>query len=167
MSSASPSPLSWRSEVKALPKTAWILFGGTFINRFGGFVLIFLVLYLTKKGYSATQAGLAASAYGIGAVTASIIGGYLADHLGRRNTIVVSMFASAAIMIALSMADALEVIIGLAALAGFAAELYRPASLALLTDLDASGAARHGFRAVPTRDQHRLHGWTSGRWFAR
>ncbi len=75
-----------RDNVRALPPTAWVLFAGTFLNRFGTFVMPFLVLYLTRQGYSAAQAGLALSAYGIGHLCASFSGGHLADRIGRRST---------------------------------------------------------------------------------
>ena len=127
--------MSLYRELKSLPGIAWILFGGALINRFGTFVLVFLVLYLKDSGYTAAQAGLAMSAYGVGAVAASVVGGYLADTFGRRNTIVLSMALSAASMIALSQADSLlEFIVG-AIIAGSTSELYRPAGAALLTDI--------------------------------
>lgn len=122
-------------QLRALPRPAWILFAGTFVNRFGTFVLVFLVLYLTDKGYSAAEAGTAVAAYGGGHLLSSAIGGYLADRIGRRATIVISMFGSAATMLALAQAQGLLLITALAGLAGVAAELYRPASFALLTDL--------------------------------
>lgn len=124
-----------RDQLRATPRPAWILFAGTFVNRFGTFVLVFLVLYLTDKGYSAGEAGTAVAAYGAGHLIASAIGGYLADRLGRRPSIAISMFASAASMLALSQAEGLLLIVVLAGVAGLAAELYRPASFALLTDL--------------------------------
>src|SRR5439155_2885626 len=95
-----------RQNLRALPPAAWILFGGTFVNRFGTFVMPFLVLYLTRSGYSIAQAGLAGGAYGGGHMIASMLGGHLADRIGRRNTIALSMFASAAAMLALSQARA-------------------------------------------------------------
>src|SRR5205823_4108061 len=61
--------------------------------------------------------------------------GHLADRIGRRNTIALSMFASAAAMLALSQARAFIPILILSCLTGTAAELYRPASSALLVDL--------------------------------
>ncbi|MCH7549180.1 MAG: MFS transporter [Candidatus Krumholzibacteriota bacterium] len=122
-------------ELKALPRTAWILFGGALVNRFGSFVLVFLVLYLKDSGYSVTQAGLTMSAYGVGAVGAAAVGGYLADTFGRRNTIVLSMALSAVGMLALSRADSLASFIALAIVAGATSELYRPAGAALLTDI--------------------------------
>ena len=121
--------------LRALPPAAWILLGGTFVNRFGTFVIPFLVLYLTRSGYSIAQAGLGVGAYGAGHVMASMLGGHLADRIGRRNTIVMSMFGSAAAMLALSQARAFVPILVLACLAGTAAEMYRPASHALLVDL--------------------------------
>src|SRR5256885_11690861 len=78
-----------------MPRTAWILFGGTFINRFGTFVLPFLVLYLRDLGYSAPQGGIAVAMYGVGGVGAVSIGGLLADRIGRRNSVALSMFGSA------------------------------------------------------------------------
>ena len=112
---------------------------GSFINRFGTFVVPFLVLYLKKKGFGTAQAGAAVAAYGLGEVIAGGVGGYLADRLGRRATIVLSTFTSAAVMLALSQAEVYWLILGLAFLAGLASESRRPASLALLTDLVPEG----------------------------
>ncbi len=126
---------SLRDNLRALPPPAWILLGGTFINRFGTFVMPFLVLYLTRIGYTIGQAGLGIGAYGGGLLIASILGGHLADRIGRRNTIALSMFASAAAMLALSQARGFATILVVTCITGTAAELYRPASSALLIDL--------------------------------
>lgn len=126
---------SFRDNIRALPPAAWILFGGTFINRFGTFVIPFLILYLTRIGYTSAQAGLAVGAYGIGHLIASFAGGHLADRIGRRNTIVLSMFGSAASMLALSQARNYVPIVILTCITGALSELYRPASYALVGDL--------------------------------
>lgn len=128
-----------RSELRALPREAWILFFGTFLNRFGSFVHPFLVLYLGSKGYGAAAGGFALGAYGVGHGLSSLVGGWLADRIGRRNSIAISMFSSAAAMLALSRAEEYWTIVGLATLAGIAAELYRPAASALLGDLTPAG----------------------------
>jgi MFS family permease len=128
-----------RQNVRELPSSAWFLIAGSFINRFGTFVVPFLVLYLTKKGFSTAKAGAAVGAYGLGEVIAGALGGHLADRFGRRATIVLSTFASAAVMLSLSQADGFELIMGLAFLAGLVSEARRPASLALLTDLVPEG----------------------------
>ena len=134
MATSDAAPGLWRN-VRSMPPAAWVLFGGTFVNRFGSFVLIFLVIWLTEEGYSAAQAGAAVSSYGVGALAASLLGGYLADRLGRRNATAVSMFSAAATMLALSQADTFALILALSVLAGLTSELYRPASAALLADL--------------------------------
>ena len=133
-----PRP-TMRAGVRALPPAAWLLFAGTFVNRFGSFVAVFLALYLVDEGYSVSEAGIAIGGYGIGAIAASTLGGHLADRLGRRETIAVSMFGSAAVMLALSQARTIWLIVALTVLAGAAAELYRPAASALLTDLTPAG----------------------------
>ena len=124
-----------RENLRALPPAAWILFGGTFINRFGTFVMPFLALYLTRNGFSDAEAGIAVGVYGLGHVAASTSGGHLADRIGRRNTIVISMAGSCVAMLALSQARGYVPILLMTFLVGMFAEMYRPASLALLTDL--------------------------------
>src|SRR5438309_6613713 len=125
--------------LRALPRPAWILFLGTFLNKFGAFVIPFLVLYLKRQGYSTAEAALAIGAYGIGNLVASGLGGYLADRMGRRKTIALSMFSGAVAMVLLSQARGFYQILGLTALTGLTGELYRPASSALLADLVPAG----------------------------
>jgi MFS family permease len=127
--------MSLRAEIASMPRPVWVLFAGTLVNRFGSFVLVFLALYLTGKGFTAPQAGLALGAYGVGAIGASIVGGWLADHIGRRNSIVLSMVMSAAVMLSFLRVEGYALMLGLATLAGFCAELYRPAASALIADV--------------------------------
>jgi MFS family permease len=134
-----------RANVRALPRAAWFLYAGTLLNRFGSFVLVFLALYLAKRGFAPADIGLAVGAYGAGSLGAALLGGSLADSLGRRRTIAVSMFGSAAVMLGLSQATALALILPLTALAGLAAELYRPASQALLADIVPEGQRMAAF----------------------
>ena len=91
-------------------------------HRFGTFVMPFLVIYLTRNGFTPAKAGFAVSAYGAGHLMASLVGGHLADRIGRRNTIAISMFGSTVVMVALSQARAFPAIIAFTLLAGMAAE---------------------------------------------
>src|SRR4030095_1873620 len=88
-----PARSSLRQNLRSLPPAAWVLFGGTFVNRLGTFVMPFIVLYLTDpdRGFSVSQAGLALAMYGIGGVGAQFLGGWLADRIGRKNAIGVSL----------------------------------------------------------------------------
>ncbi|HEV8433783.1 MAG TPA: MFS transporter [Thermoanaerobaculia bacterium] len=124
-----------RDQLRRQPAAAWILYGGTFVNRFGSFVMPMLAIFLTRRGYSPSQAGFAIGCYGVGLVIASAAGGHLADRIGRRNTIVLSMFTSAVAMLALSQARSYSTIVILAVFAGATTELYRPASNALIGDI--------------------------------
>ncbi len=130
-----PSHPPLLATLRALPGSVWVLYAGTFLNRFGTFVVPFLALYLTNRGFSAGQAGIALSAYGFGHLGAALLGGQLADTFGRRKTILLSMFASAVTMLLFSMATTYPAILLLALLAGLATETYRPAAAALLTDM--------------------------------
>lgn len=123
------------SDLRQLPRPFWILFTGTFINRFGTFVLPFLTIYLIRQGYTLPQAGLAISAYGAGALAASLIGGHLADTIGRRHTMVLGSWGAAVCLIAMYYARGLPVILTVAVINGFANALYGPAASALIADL--------------------------------
>jgi MFS family permease len=130
---------SLSENLRALPRGAWILFFGTFLNKFGTFVVPFLAIYMTRLGYSTAQAGLPIAGYGVGTLAACLLGGSLSDRIGRRKTIVLSMFSAAVAMLCLSQARGLLPIVAFAALAGLTGELYRPASSALLADLVPAG----------------------------
>ncbi|MEP6972798.1 MAG: MFS transporter [Actinomycetota bacterium] len=126
--------------MRGLPREVWVLFIGAFVNRLGTFVLVFITLYLTSRGYSVPQAGLGLAGYGLGAIGAQAAGGLLADRIGRRNTIVLSMLGGAALALSLVWVDGLWPIVLVVFLLGFFGELYRPASSALVADLVAPEA---------------------------
>lgn len=129
-----PSPESLLTTLRSFPRPVWILFVGVFINKFGTFVLPFLTLYLTRRGFSTSDAGLAIGAYGLGRIGAGFIGGQLADSIGRRKTIVLSMVLAAVSMTLLSQAQSLTAIVLLTGLASLTGEMYLPAAAALLID---------------------------------
>jgi len=108
---------------------------GSFINRLGTFVLPYLALYLTQKGFGVKEVGYTLTAWGAGNLAATIVGGHLADTLGRRQTVVISMLSSAVLMVLLAQMELLWSVVGFAFLTALAAEIYRPASHALVADL--------------------------------
>src|SRR5439155_6990215 len=130
---------SLAASLRALPRAAWILFLGTFLNKFGAFVIPFLALYMTRQGFSTGQAALAIGAYGAGHFVACGLGGYLADRIGRRTTIALWMFSGAIAMVLRSRARSLWSIVLLTALTGLTGGFSRPASSALLADLVPAG----------------------------
>lgn len=119
-----------------LPPTYWFLWLGTLVNRLGGFVVPFLTLYLTgQRGISISQAALMVSLFGAGSFTASLVGGELADRLGRRPVMLISFLLAPANMIALGLARPLLLIALLTLLQGFFTDLYRPAVSAAIADM--------------------------------
>ena len=124
-----------RDSFRAMPRTAWVLFAGTFVLRLGSFVFPFLALYLTENGLSVTEAGLAIAGYGIGGVLAQLSGGLLTDRIGRRNAIAISMITSAGTGPAPAPGAIAPRVLAIVIVYSFFAELHRPASGALIADL--------------------------------
>lgn len=125
-----------RDSAGGLPRTFWVLCAGTFVNRAGSFVVPFLSVYLTQvRGFPAATAGLVAALYGAGAMSASVLGGYCADHVGRRATMIGALTLGGAGMIALGFAHDLRVIAPAAFGVALTGEAYRPAMVAAVSDL--------------------------------
>lgn len=119
-----------------LPLPFWALWACQLINRVGGFVLPFLVLYLTQEQHlTPAMAGAIAAAVGAGSVVSSLLGGWMTDHVGRRRTLIVGFLGTGLAMILLGSVDTLPLIWVAAFLVGVMADLFRPASSALVADL--------------------------------
>jgi MFS family permease len=129
-----------RTRVRAigigLPRTYWVLWFGMLVNRAGCFVLPFLAVYLTQgRGFAPATAGAIAALYGAGAAVASALGGYLADHVGRRATMAGALLLGGLGMIALGFARELWLIAPATFLVALLGECYRPAMQAAVADL--------------------------------
>ena len=119
-----------------LPRAFWALWVCQLVNRLGSFVQPFLVLYLTHDRHlSAGTAGAVAAAVGAGTVVAQLVGGWLADRVGRRLTMLICFFGTAAALILLGSARAMVMIWVAAFLVGLLGDLFRPAVQATVADL--------------------------------
>ena len=130
-----PPTQSLATELRALPRAFWVLFAGTFINRFGSFVYPFLTVLLHRRGFSYGEIGMAVGSFGLGGLLASLGGGWFADRFGRRNAIVLGTFANAIFVFSIYWAHALPAIVVLTTLAGFTGGFFHPASSALIADV--------------------------------
>jgi MFS family permease len=119
-----------------LPGAFWWIWLGTLVNRIGGFVLPFFAFYITGPLHrSAALAGAVTALFGVGAVVSSVVGGVLADRIGRKPTLVGSLLANAATIVALGYARS-PWLLALGALAvGLATNASRPAQSAMIADL--------------------------------
>lgn len=122
-------------DLRSLPAEYWIMFSGTLVNRFGHFVIPFLAIYLGRQGHDAKVASFALGAYGAGALIAGAIGGYLADRIGRKATMLLACTGSAISMLMLSQAHEVPLLICATFLNGLLSAIYGPASGALIADL--------------------------------
>ncbi|MEO6775386.1 MAG: MFS transporter [Kofleriaceae bacterium] len=119
-----------------LPPVYWTVWVGTLINRAGAFVAPILTFYLTRqRGMSLGEAGSIIALFGAGTVVASLVGGTLADRLGRKVTMVGSLFGGACAMLWVSASSSLVMIGTSVFVLGFIGDLYRPAVHALVADV--------------------------------
>ena len=132
----------------SLPRTYWLLWVGTLVNRLGSFVIPFLTLYLTqRRGLPISQAALMVSLFGAGSFSAALIGGELADRLGRRPVMLLSFLLAPLNMLALGLVQPLALLALLTFTQGLLTDLYRPAVSAAIADL------------VPSEDRPRAFGY--------
>jgi MFS family permease len=113
-----------------------VLLAGTFVNRVGFFVEPFLALYLAgPRDLDASTVGAVVACFGLGSFASQPIGGYFADRVGRRATLVGSMLGTAAAFMLFAAARDLVFIAVAAFIAGLMIDAYRPAVSALVADL--------------------------------
>lgn len=119
-----------------LPAAYWWLWASTLVNRLGGFVVPFLALYLTvDRGFSAAYAGLVAALYGLGGTLGALVGGVLADRLGRRTTLLAASLGAGATTATLGFVTQPVAIAVVACAVGLTAHAARPAVSAMMVDL--------------------------------
>jgi len=119
-----------------LPRQARILIAARVVDRLGGFTMGFLpVLLVAAYGASLRWAGLVAAGFGLATIPSRLLGGRLADTLGRRATIVLGLVGCAMAQLGLAVAPGLAAAAGAAVLLGLCFEIYEPPSQALLADL--------------------------------
>jgi len=128
-------PTTLLQDLRLLPAQYWILFSGTLVNRFGHFVIPFLAIYLKQRGQDPRMIGLILGAYGAGGLIAGVVGGYLADKIGRKPTMLISCVGAAGAMLLLSQAESVTSLAALTMLTGVAGAMYGPAAGALIADL--------------------------------
>ena len=130
-----PAHLGVLATWRQTPLPARAILAGVFISRLAGFLQIFLVLFLTHRGFSAGQAGLALGLYGAGSVLGAFTGGWLSDRLSARAATLISMAGSALLLVAILYLRNYPLILVAVVLLSTIGVLYRPAAQTLLTEL--------------------------------
>jgi len=119
-----------------LPRAVHILCLGTFINRAGTFLIPFLTLYLSgQRGFTEFAATSTVAVVGLGSMTAAVIGGHLADQIGRRWVMLFSLVGNAGILLVFGFLRSPWTIVPCLFAFTLLADMYRPAASAMMADL--------------------------------
>ena len=82
-----------------LPLPVRILCLGSLINRAGSFVLVFLTIYASEElGFGVGFATACMGIFGLGSMVGAIVGGQLADQIGRRIVMLIAQIGGAALL---------------------------------------------------------------------
>lgn len=129
-----------------LPRTIHILCLGTFINRAGTFVMMFLTFYLQERlqlgGLFATQA---IGVFGLGTLMSSIVGGQLADTIGRKTVMLIALMGGASVLMVFGRITQPWMILAALWLFSFLSDMYRPAVQAMISDVVSEEQRPHAF----------------------
>jgi predicted MFS family arabinose efflux permease len=125
----------WERTVGGFPADFWILWSGILVNRIGGLAFPFLSFFLISRGVPQNVAAAAVSCWGIGGLSAAFFGGWSADRIGRKFTLLTGLILSVVTMFTISWFKPLFLIFACAFLAGFAYDFQRPAVSAAVADL--------------------------------
>ncbi|MCX5609367.1 MULTISPECIES: MFS transporter [unclassified Streptomyces] len=121
----------WRESPTAVKS----LLVGTAVNRLGGFIQVFMVLYMTQRGFTDAQAGIALGVYGAGTVLGVLTGGWMSDRIGPRLTIMSTLVSSALLFPAVLYLDNYAAILTVIGVGGALSQAYRPASTSMISQL--------------------------------
>ena len=142
----SPSTL-----LRRLPPAVRLLIAGALVNRIGGFIVAYLAIVLRREfQLSASEVGLLLTCYGAGSLVSVLVGGVVADRLGRRLAMMLSLFGGGGLACLMGLAPSIRVFIPLLVAFGFVADLYRPAASSVIGDLLPPAQRAVGFAALRT-----------------
>lgn len=119
---------------KGLSQEVWWLSLITLINRAGTMVIPFLSLYLKESiGFSMSDVGWVMSAFGLGSVVGSWLGGKLTDAFGYYKVMVSSLFLTGILFVALQYLNTFtSFCLGIFAVMAIA-DMFRPAMFVALS----------------------------------
>ena len=119
---------------RGLSREVWWLALITLINRAGTMVIPFLSLYLTESlNFTLSNVGWIMSAFGLGSVAGSWLGGKLTDKIGYYKVMLYSLFATGLLFIALQfLSTFVSFCLGIF-LVMLVADMFRPAMFVALS----------------------------------
>jgi MFS family permease len=118
-------------------RAIFVLALGDLVASFGfSLVFPFLTIYLTAElDASAAEAGLVLGLYSIVSIVSTALGGVLADRVGRKPVMVVSILCTAVVIAAMGLVRDLAWVAGLTLVLGFVDPPFVPAARAAVADV--------------------------------
>jgi MFS family permease len=118
------------------PKVVYFVFIARFINSMGYFVFPFLTLFLTKNlSLSADKVGIYLMLVEIGRISGALVGGKMADYLGRKPVLMTSQIVTALFLLPCAFLGESILIPKLLIFAAFFNGAVHPAIDAILVDV--------------------------------
>ncbi|MEK6264752.1 MAG: MFS transporter [Clostridium sp.] len=131
---------------KGLPKSVYIIFLAQVTNRFGGFVIPFLTLFLVKKmGLNYESAGFAVMLTALSSIPGSFAGGFIADHIGRKKSYIFFQFTAGFFLFFCAFVSNPQILIALVCISSFFNGGVRPIMSAIITDVLPAEKRQIGF----------------------
>ncbi len=124
-----------------------MIWWGTLVNRMASFVGLYLALFLREEhGFDEAEAGWVVGLWGLGSVSASLLGGVLADRVGRRFTMIAGLVSGGLAVVAIALTRDPVLLPALCFVGGATQQIFFPASSAAIADV------------VPPTDRDRAYG---------
>jgi dipeptide/tripeptide permease len=134
-----------------VPRQVQVLAAARAVNQLGAFSLVFLTVMLCRvMGASLAAAGVVSALFGVATIASRLLGGRLADRVGRRRTILAGLTGCAAAQLGIAAAPDLAVAAVCAVLLGLAFELYEPPSQAMIADATEPDQRTHAYALLTT-----------------
>ncbi len=134
-----------------LPRQVRVLAAARAVNQLGAFSLAFLTVLMCRvMGASLATAGVVSALFGLATIPSRLLGGRLADKLGRRRTILIGLAGCAVAQLGIAVAPDLAAAAGCAVLLGFAFELYEPPSQAMIAEATAPDQRAPAYALITT-----------------
>jgi len=129
------------------PPQFWLLLLGSFVDQLGGaLVFPFLTLYITRRfAVSMTELGMLIGVFSVATLVGGMLGGAMADRLGRKGTLIFGLVASALTSLLLAWVDSFQLLFASIVVVGLFANVGGPARQAMVADLLPEGKRPQGF----------------------
>lgn len=137
----------FRRTYQSFPTSFRALVIAMFVDRLGGTILYpYFALYITRRfGVGMTEAGVLLGLFSVSGLVGGVLGGALADKIGRRSIVVFGLVSSALGSLVMGLLDNLIAFYVLAVVVGLLGSIAGPAHQAMVADILPEEQRAEGF----------------------